>query len=249
MTQNQAGIFQRNPHAKFTPASIVLMVEEHTGTMSEIFVLEAQKREITGKRVRQLRAKGVIPAVVYGPKQAPVHIAVEWPILRQTLSKAGATHLVEVRANGEVYTTLIRHVDRHPVKYQEVLHVDFYAVDMTKLIETTVPIVLVNVSTTESRIGGVIALDLPTVVVETLPGNIPSEIKLDVSRLSHVGEYLRVSDLPVLEGVTYITEPHTTIVRVEYLAVEAEEEEEAPAAETVEPEVISRRKEEEFEEE
>lgn len=213
---------------------------------SEIFVLEVQKREITGKKVRALRAKGQIPAVVYGPKQAPINLLVNWPDLRVTLAKAGGTHLVELKEGSNRYTTLIRHVDRHPVKHQEVLHVDFYAVDLSKTIVTSIPLVLLNVDSTATRLAGQIVQELSTIEVESMPNNIPNEIQVDVAVLKTVGSHISVQDLPVIENVSYITEPHTLVVRADVLS-DGSGEPFAEAGGAAEPEVISRRKDDDFE--
>jgi hypothetical protein len=110
-----------------------------------------------------------------------------------------------------------------------------------------VRIVLENLEATRSRLMGEVIHEALTVEVESLPTDIPAEIVLDVSKLKEIGDVLHVSDLPAIEGVAYVSEPTTVIVRTTYIAAEETEEEEAPAI--AEPELVSRRKEEEFEEE
>lgn len=223
--------------------------------MSEAFVLEAQKREIVGKKVKQLRAKGEIPAVVYGPKQQPMNITVEWAQLRPVLRDAGGTNLIEVTVDGNKFMTLVRDVHRHPVYHNRVLHVDFYAVDLTETLVTPVPVVLINQEETEERIEGRIILDLPSLEVECLPGSIPSEITIDVSGLQEIGDQITVADLPLIEGVNYYTDSETLVVRTAHLGSLPEEEEEEEGEEMefldeemAEPEVIARGKQEEEEE-
>lgn len=215
--------------------------------MSNIIPLEATKRTVVGKQVRQLRAVGVIPAIIYGPGQEPVTVAVEWTNLRTVLRQAGGTGLVEIKVNGSSFTTLIRQVDRHPVR-GDVLHVDFYAVRLDQKLVSTVRIVLKNVDETRNRLGGAIAHEVLTVDVESLPTGIPSEVIVDVSDLRQIGDVLHVRDIPPMEGIEFVSDPDMVIARAEYLQSGAEEEEEA-AGESVmaEPERITRRKAEEVE--
>src|SRR5689334_3128469 len=111
--------------------------------MTERYSLDAQSRHVIGKQVRQLRAAGMIPGVIYGQKQAPVHVQMDWSKLRVVLMEAGGTNLIDVTVDGNTYTTLVRKVDRHPVR-RDVMHIDFYAVDLTHTLRTTVPVVLLN---------------------------------------------------------------------------------------------------------
>ncbi|MCB9437679.1 MAG: 50S ribosomal protein L25 [Anaerolineales bacterium] len=214
--------------------------------MTQTFVLEANKREMTGKRVRQLRAQGRIPAVVYGPQREPVHIVVDWPKLRTVLANAGSTHLVEVQVDSDSYTTLIREVDRHPIRHEVVLHVDFYAVNLQDTLVTSVPIVLLNEDKTASRLNAQIIHEALTVEVECLPTAIPEQVQLDVAILKEAGDFLTVANLPQIEGVSFVDDPDTIIVRTTYIPVASDTDEEEEGSMSAEPEVISRRKEEDF---
>ncbi|KAB2866832.1 MAG: 50S ribosomal protein L25 [Anaerolineae bacterium] len=216
--------------------------------MSEAVVLQAQPREVIGKQVKQLRAVGQIPGVIYGPSQNPVHIMMDWPQLRAVLIQAGGTHLVDVKVQDQTFTTLIRVVDRHPVR-RDVLHVDFYAVNLNETIVSTIAVELVNVESTQSRIVGQVIQEAQTIDVESLPADIPSKVIVDVSVLKAVGDMIHVSDLPALEKATYASDPHMVLVRSSYVGGESEvEEETAGEAAPAEPERITKKK-EEFEEE
>ncbi|NDJ84328.1 MAG: 50S ribosomal protein L25 [Chloroflexi bacterium] len=223
--------------------------------MADTINLEVQERTVVGKKVKALRAAGKIPAVVYGPKQDPIHLLIDWKQLRPIMAKAGGTNLIDLDlGSNKKITTLIRDVARDPLHYEHVLHVDFYAVNLTETLVTSIPVVIINEEETLNRIGGQIVLEASTLDVETLPAHIPSEIVVDVSSLQEIGDMITVADLPALEGVTYITEPDMAVVRTEYLAELPEEEEEEEEAlgefeDQAEPELVSRRKEEDFEEE
>ncbi|MBI5930636.1 MAG: 50S ribosomal protein L25 [Chloroflexi bacterium] len=216
--------------------------------MSEAVVLQANPREVIGKQVKQLRAVGQIPGVIYGPGQNPVHIEMDWPQLRAVLIQAGGTNLVNVKVQDQTYTTLIRVVDRHPVR-RDVLHVDFYAVNLNETIISNIAIELINVETTQIRLRGQVVQEAPTIEVESLPGDIPNKVVVDVSVLKAVGAMIHVSDLPALEKATYVSDPHMVIVRSVYETGDTGAEETVTTdAGPAEPERITRKK-EDFDEE
>ncbi len=215
--------------------------------MSEAVVLQAEPREVIGKQVKQLRAVGQIPGVIYGPSQSPVHIMMDWPQLRAVLIRAGGTSLVDVKVQDQTYTTLIRVVDRHPVR-RDVLHVDFYAVNLNETIISNIAIELINVESTQLRLRGQIVQEAPTIEVESLPSDIPSKLLVDVSVLKAIGAMIHVSDLPALEKVTFASDPHMVVVRSVYETGQAEGDEVAGDTGPAEPERITRKK-EDFDEE
>lgn len=220
---------------------------------NERFALSAQKRTIVGKKVKTLRAQGEIPAVIYGKTQEPVHVQIPWRDLRVALLEAGGTGLIDVNMGDETYTTLVRVVDRHPVRQDMVLHVDFYAVNLLEKLVSTVPVSMSNSEETALRIGGRVIFETTSLEVECLPDNIPSEIVVDVSVLTEIGQSILISDLPTYEGVDFITDADTPVIRTDYLRAEIVEDEiegdEDVLEEGVEPEVIARGKEDEEEDE
>lgn len=215
--------------------------------MAETIVLEATRREVTGKQVKQLRAQGLIPGVVYGPTFDPIPVQVPWVALRPALLEAGGSQIIHLKVNGDEYNTLVREVQRDPLG-GAVLHVDFYRVRMDVAIRTEVPIVLVEATPAIERAGGMIIHEMTSVEVECLPGNLPAEIEVSVAGLKQVGDVILASALPALPGVTYHVDPDAVIVATT-LAMRPEEELEAPVEAAAEPELIRRRPEEEEENE
>lgn len=214
--------------------------------MAETIVLNAAKRAVTGKEVRHLRREGQIPGVLYGPGIEPVSIQVPWLELRPVLLQAGGTHVIQVAVEGERYNALIKSVQRAPIR-GDVLHVDFYRVRMDVAIRTEVPIVLTGSIDAIEDADGVLVHELTSLLVECLPGDLPSEITVDVSGLTEVGQMILVSDLPELPGVSYHEAPETVIVTTTYTRAAVEAEEEAETAGGDEPELIRRHDEEEDE--
>ncbi len=220
--------------------------------MAEIITLEATRRQVTGKAVRRLRAKGHIPAVLYGPSVSePVPLQVEERALRIALTKAGGSNIIELHVNGEKYQVLVREAQRDVIK-GNLLHVDFYAMAMDKPVRTEVPIHLVGEAPPVETSQSTMLFETSSVEVECLPRDLPDVIALDMSDVTDPEAVIYARDLKLPEGVTLISDPDEVIVRLERLYAEAEGEEEeevAEAREADEVEVIRKRKAEEESEE
>jgi large subunit ribosomal protein L25 len=216
--------------------------------------LKAEKRTVTGKKVRQLRREGAIPAVVYGHKTKPLPLQLETRALDRVLTQAGMTQLISLRVGrAKPVMALPREVQRDPITRQ-LLHVDFYQVIMTEKITTTVPLVLVGETPAVSKAGGVLIQGLDEVEIECLPGDLIEHIEVDLSKLENVDDTLYVKDLQVPSTVHIMTDSEEMVSRVIPVRrpVEEEEVEEAAAAaeKAEEVEIVSRgrKKEEEAEE-
>jgi len=216
--------------------------------MGSSITLDIAPRQTIGKQVKQLREQGFIPGVIYGPDyNEPVSVQVEWAALRPVLSQAGGTHLIDLLLEGKTVSVLVRDVQRHPVR-QDVLHIDFHAVDINSPIRIRVPVVVPNQEATAKRLQARIFQPLNQIEIECLPGDIPSHISVDMSVLSRAGKHLTVGKLPALKGVTYLADEDLVVVRTVALATLAEEEEEDLSAEAMSAdsvEVIHKGKEEE----
>lgn len=212
--------------------------------------IAAEPRTIVGKKVKQLRREGMIPAVIYGQKEA-VPIQLENLSLRRILRQAGATNLVDIGLEKGKRTVLVREVQSH-VTRGDLLHVDFIEVDLKTTITAEAELVAVGQSAPAADGLGVATLALRSVEIESLPDALVSKIEVDLAQIETPDDVIYVSDLPVPEGVTILTDPETTVARFEYAQIVEEEEEEeelfVPAADAVEVVGKGKEEEEEFEE-
>jgi large subunit ribosomal protein L25 len=218
--------------------------------------LQAEKRDGRGKNeARRLRAAGRIPAVVYGTdKGKATAIAVDPKILSRILhSESGVNTLIGLSgadlAGGKV---LVKEYQLDPIDHK-LLHADFYAVAMDKLLTVTVPVIVHGEPKGVKQQGGIVDFVNREIEVECLPGDIPEHIDIDISELMlHQG--IRVRDLPqdvkwkpVSEAEMMIV--HVVAVKVEEVAAPADAAVAgaAPAA-AAEPEVIKKGKKDEDDE-
>ena len=205
----------------------------------------ATVRENNGKgAARSLRARGQIPAVIYGHDHAPQSLALNARDLDRLLGHIQAeSTVIEVTVDGKTSKTLIREIQRHPIKRQ-ILHVDFQALVAGEKVTVNIPITLVGIPEGVKLEGGVMEQPLRELEIEVDPSNIPDHFELDVSTLK-IGDSLHVSDIKAPEGVQILDDPETSVVVV---AAPRAVIEETPAAEgaegateaAAEPEVIGR---------
>ncbi len=215
--------------------------------MSERVVIQAEPRNVVGKKVQQLRNEGWIPAVIYGQSE-PVIVQIEHSALRRALRQAGTTELIDVNVGAQVRTVLARDIQQH-ITRADLMHVDFYEVNLREKIRMDVS--LVATGALHSAVAGLgsVTLIIQEVEVEALPTDLPSEIEVDLSRITDPDMTLHVRDLHVPDGVKILTAPDMAITTFSYTISEeqAEREEEelmfAPSADAVE--VVSRAREDE----
>jgi large subunit ribosomal protein L25 len=215
--------------------------------------LHAEKRETRGKNeARRLRATGRIPAVVYGvEKGKATEISVDPKVLSRILhSESGVNTLIGLQGVGTGETrVLVKEYQLDPISHK-LLHVDFYQVAMDKMLTVTVPIVLKGEAKGVKQQGGIVDFVNREIEIETLPGDIPENITVDVSELM-LNQGIRVREIHT-EGAKWkpMTDPDTLIVHVVPLRVEEPTpvEAAAAAAPAAEPEVIKKGKTEKEEE-
>ena len=213
--------------------------------MSQKFTLEADHRDLVGKKVKHLRQEGMLPAVVYGPDFENLNISVNAKAVRQLLTQAGGTQLIEINVGGSSIPTLARDVQRDPVR-GDLLHIDFYRVAMDRLIRADIPLVFVGESPMVTSKEAIVVTFLSNVEVEALPAELPPSIQVDISSLVEIGQHILVSDLVTDGSVRVTADESELIARLDHPHVIEEEEEEIEEeeGEVGEVEVIRERHEE-----
>jgi large subunit ribosomal protein L25 len=202
-------------------------------------VLHAEAGRATGSAAsRRLRGEDKIPAVVYGLGMDPLSIAVTRRDLRQAVSgRAGMNTILDLTIDGTVYPSIIKDVQRHPVR-QTIQHVDFIQVDLSAELIVSVPVRLEGEAKEVLQNNGLVDLAMTELEVSTTPRNIPDEVVVDVTDMT-MDSVVRVADLPLPAGVTATADPEWAVVtvltmRTPVLDAEEAEREAAEAEEAVE---------------
>jgi len=206
--------------------------------MAQTVTLTATVRDKTGKgAARQARFGKQIPAVIYGHGRATQPLMVDALALEKALMGIEPeSTLIELTVDGKKSRTLIREIQRHPIR-PDIIHVDFYEIRGGEKITLKVPVHLVGTPDGVRNAGGVLDQVTREVEIEVLPENIPDRVELDVSALK-IGDSLHTRDLSIPNAVI-LTGADLTITTV---VPPRAEEVAAPAAETAtevaEPELI-----------
>ena len=218
-------------------------------------VVEAQAREESSRgknEARRLRAKGRVPAVVYGARKPTVAISVDpKQITRILQSESGHNTIFELQLNGDKGQVMIVDWQYDPMK-DKLLHIDLKRIAMDERIKVQVPIHTVGEAAGVKQQGGILDQVLREVEIECLPGDIPTHVDADVSELVF-GKVLRVADLKFAPAIKVLTDPNQTVAHITSVKEEVAPTPEAVAAEAAaapaEPEVIKKGKQETEEEE
>jgi len=214
--------------------------------MAKQVKLSARPRIESGRNsVKSVRARGSVPAVIYGKKTTPANLEVSHRDLEALLSHAvGENILVELEiqdgAKKNSQLSLIQEVQHHPVA-RNILHVDFQAVSMTEEISASVTVEATGEADGVKNFGGLLEQSIRSLSVRCLPQNLPEVITVDVSALK-IGESIHVRDIKLPAGVTVEDNEDLTVFIVAEPSVAAEPEAPAAGAEAASPEVIKEKK-------
>jgi large subunit ribosomal protein L25 len=189
--------------------------------------LTATVRDVTGSRVRHLRADGILPAVLYGKGQAAVNLQVPMKDFERAYREAGESTLMYLNVGKDAYPTIIKDVARDGVSGTPI-HADFYKVSLTEKIKAMVPVVFVGTSPAVAELLGIFVRNVNELEVEALPQNLPKEISVDIGSLKNFGDQITLGDVKISDAVV-VGQPDEIIATVQ--EPKSEEELEAELAE------------------
>jgi len=210
--------------------------------------LKAEPREISGKHVKQLRAEGYVPAVLYGSKIKATPIQIASKPLHKALAQASGNTFISLQVGDKKpVLALTREVQRDALRHH-IIHADFYQVVMTEKITVEVPLVFVG-DAPATKDGGILVHGLDTIEVQCLPADVPPSIEVDLSSLTDFHSRVAVADLHLPAAITILSEPESLVAHIEAPRKAEEEEVAEVVAGAVEPELVAKREKKEEEEE
>jgi len=197
----------------------------------ETIEIQVEPREAGAKgKAKQLRREGKLPGIFYGPKAESVPLELDRRDFLSRVAGLEGSHLIRIKSSSPLLAervALVKEMQFHPVT-GEVVHADFYEVDLSARIRVKVPLHFVGKAEGVVR-GGILQPVVREIEVECLPMDIPEYFDVEVSSLD-IGHSLHVKDLSIPEGVTAVYESNLTLVTVVPPTVE-----EAPVAAEVAP--------------
>lgn len=163
-----------------------------------------------------LRHTGAIPCVLYGQKVANTLLECSAPVLQKAFDRAGKSALVELSIDGEgkKVPVLFRDIAFDPVT-DRCIHVDFYAVDLTKEVEVPIPLRFDGVSPAVRDLAGVLVTPLDHVTVRCLPTHLPAELPVSLASLAQFGDVCTVRDIPLPPHVQILEDPAVVLATVQ----------------------------------
>lgn len=198
--------------------------------------LKASKREKLGKIVKTLRTAGLVPAVVYGKGFENLNVTLNLKEFMKVFKEAGHSSVVDLVIEGEKepVKVLIVDIQEAPIK-NEVIHVDFHKVDLTKKTTAEVPVEVTGLSPIVKSGEGILLTLLSEIEVEALPLDLPHQIIIDVTRLEKIGDGLMIKDLPIDHSKVSVVghKAEDLVVKIDY-AVQIDKEEEVKSVEDIE---------------
>ncbi|MFI5371691.1 MAG: 50S ribosomal protein L25 [Candidatus Eisenbacteria bacterium] len=201
-----------------------------------VISIKGDRRDTLGKGgARKARAKGLIPAVLYGHGETPLALTVQnREFVTSMHQHKGSNPILSVQLGGGEYTALLRDVQYDPLTH-EILHLDFQHISLTEKVEVKVPVHLVGTPIGVKDAGGILEVIVRDIEVRCLPTAIPAFVELDVSALG-IGDSIHARDLKITD-IEVLTDPETTVATVVPPTVMEEKPVEA-VVETAEPEVV-----------
>jgi len=175
--------------------------------------LDAKPRSDRGTGVaRKLRQSGQIPAIIYGHSREPQSLAIDTRELEKLLERvAAASTVIELSIDGRSARTLIREIQRHPVK-RSILHVDFQELVAGEKVTVSIPLVFIG-SAEGVRAGGILDQVMHQLSIRVDPSNIPNHVDVDVTPLA-IGHSIHVRDLNIPAGVEVLDDGNATVCTV-----------------------------------
>ena len=202
--------------------------------MAEL-ILRAEPRTILGKKVKQLRRIGRVPAVVYGPVLSEtISVSVDAREFDRFYHRAGHATLFTLKWEGGEQAVVIRDVQMDPVK-QIPIHADFFAPNLRVVLTASVPI---NYHNEPEITDAILTHNLNELQVSALPAEIPQHIEVDLSSMTAVGDSVRAGDVSLPAGVSLIT-PEDEILAILSGVAAVEEPEEVEAADEEAAEAVA----------
>lgn len=194
--------------------------------MTEKVKLSATKRDVFGRKTNKGRKEGLIPAVVYGRGIKNESIWVKTLDFQRLIAKAGESTMIELEVDGNndplrrssseaSRNVIIYETQEDPVR-GNYTHIDFFQVRMDEEIETDVELVFIGEEDAPAvkELGGVLVKNMDTVTVKCLPGDLPSQIEVDVKSLATFEDRITVADLSISDKVKVEIDPETVVALV-----------------------------------
>lgn len=164
--------------------------------------LALAKREVAGKKVKNLREQGLIPSVIFGEGE-PVLTQSVYNETEKAVREAGYHSPIDLTIDGKAQMALVKNVDMDPIK-RTIRNIEFQAINANEVVEATTPIKVVNFESSDaSKAHLVLSIVLEEIDVKAKPADLPEDIEVDASKLATTEDGLTVADIVLPKGVEF----------------------------------------------
>ncbi len=167
------------------------------------YSLTLKKRTETGKKLKNLRADGMIPSVVYGAGE-PILTASEYVSSDKVLMEAGYHSPIDLDIDGKKQLAIVKDVQLDPVT-RKIVNVEFHAISADAAVEATTPIVIINFEASEASKIYHFAMTqaMEEIDVKAKPADLPKELTVDASSLKELDDKITLADIKLPVGVEF----------------------------------------------
>ncbi|MEX0594488.1 MAG: 50S ribosomal protein L25 [Patescibacteria group bacterium] len=205
--------------------------------MTDKINLTASVRTVVGKKVKRSRSKGLVPAVVYGQGIDSMPIFIDGKEYKKVYQQAGTSTLVDLTVDDNKPIKVLLHTPQYHNLLNEPIHADLYAVNMSKKIETAIPIHFIGTSPAVEELEGNFITNRDELDIKCLPSDLIPAVEVDISVIKTFEDQIHVRDISIPETIEVITDPEEVVALV--TAPRSEEELEAELAEDKEAEAAA----------
>ena len=201
--------------------------------------LAGQKREIFGKKLKNVRQERLLPAVIFGKGLESLPIVVDYNDFVKVFEEMGETQVFDINLDdGEKHPVLVKEMQLDPISSKPI-HIGFYEVNLKEKITANIPVEIENDEENELvKAGEAIVLTLMNeIVVEALPNDLPEKFVVDAIKLEDMDSTITIADMEYdREKVEIVgVEADEIVAKLDYAQMleEEEEEEEIDEAEAI----------------
>ncbi|NLO36300.1 MAG: 50S ribosomal protein L25 [Clostridiaceae bacterium] len=187
--------------------------------------------------MNSLRTAGKVPGVLHDRKGMSVPVSVDSIDFKKAIStSAGHNAILGLQLEDANHTAMVEHLQKHTLKDDIYVHVDFMLVSLDEKIEVQVPLVLVG-QEKRAKDDGVISQATHEITLLSKPTEIPDSIKVNIAGMT-IGDTLHLKDIQLPDGCEAQTEPDEVLVSIMAPRTSEEPAEGEEAAEPAEPELV-----------
>lgn len=179
------------------------------------------KLELRKEPVKEVRAKNMVPGVMYGKAIETQSIMIDERLLKKIYNEFGRSRTFQVQLEGKKHIVYIKDLQIDTYRGNKIMHFDFQKVSETDTMTVAIPVVAVNKEEVEKR---KLFVQIVTDAIETeyAVGKGISSYDIDVAEFN-AGDAIYIKDLVVPEGLTILEDPEKMVLIVKEPTVKLEE--------------------------